>query len=64
MSLVIVVVRVFLECPLVDDSSGFPYSVVVVAPSILVYLEAFVGKLLIVLLVPRAQVSLPHVPWW
>ena len=52
MSLVIVVVQVVLECPLVDDNSGFPYSVVVVAPSTLVYLEAFVGKLLVVLLVP------------
>ena len=52
MSLVIVVVQVFLECPLADDSSGFPYSVVVVAPSILVHPEAFVGKLLVVLLAP------------
>ena len=62
MSLVIVVVRVFLECLLADDSSGFPYSVVVVAPSTLVYLEAFVGKLLIVLLVPPRSSNLlvPH----
>ena len=46
-----------LECPLVDDNSGFPYSVVVVAPSALVYLEAFAGKLLVVLLVlPRSNI--------
>ena len=48
----IVVVQVFLGCPLADDSSGLPYSVVVAAPSALVHPEAFVGKLLVVPLAP------------
>ena len=48
----IVVVQVFLGCPLADDSSGLPCSVVVAAPSALVHPEAFVGKLLVVPLAP------------
>ena len=43
----IVVVQVFLGCPLADDSSGLPYSVVVAAPSALVHLEAVVNMLLV-----------------
>ena len=42
------------EYPLVVDNSGFPYSVVAVAPLASIYLEAFAGKwnLSVVLLVP------------
>ena len=36
-----------LGCPLVDSRSGHPYSVVVVAPSVLVHLEAVVNMLLV-----------------
>ena len=47
------------EYPLVVDNSGFPYSVVAVAPLASVYLEAFAGKwnLFVVLLVlPRSNI--------